>query len=65
MKNRTGLVIGANQDAIHSIQVAQKNGIYIVAIDGNPKAEGFAYADESKVLDISNVDKVAKVVGCN
>ena len=62
MESRTGIVIGANRDAIHSIQMAQKNGVHIIAVDGNPNAEGFAYADESKIVDISNVDKVAEVV---
>ena len=62
MENRTGIVIGANRDAIHSIQMAQKNGVHIIAVDGNPDAEGFAYADESKVVDISNVDRVAEIV---
>lgn len=57
-----GVVIGASRDAVHTIKKAKEHGIYVIALDGNPKADGFNYADESIVVDISNVDNVCKVI---
>lgn len=54
---KKGVVIGASRDAIHTIQKARENGIYVVALDGNPEAEGFQYANEKIVVDISDQDK--------
>lgn len=59
---KTGLIIGASKDAIHTIQMAGKYGIKVVAIDGNPEAEGFLHADEHIVVDISDRDKVYAAV---
>lgn len=61
-EQKIGLIIGASRDAIHTIEVAKKYGIKIVAIDGNPKAEGFGYADEYIVVDISDREKVCEIV---
>lgn len=60
MQKKVGAVIGASRDAIHSIQTAQKNGIYVVGLDGNPNAEGLKYVDEARIVDISNVELVKK-----
>lgn len=54
---KKGVVIGASRDAIHTIQKARENGVYVVALDGNPEAEGFHYANEAVMVDISNQDK--------
>ena len=40
---RKGIVIGAGRDAIHTIKKAREQGIYVVALDGNPEAEGLKY----------------------
>lgn len=62
MAKKIGVVIGASRDAIHSIQIAQKNGIYVIGMDGNPEAEGLTYADEARVVDISDVDRVSVAI---
>ena len=54
---KKGVVIGASKDAIHTIQKARENGIYVVALDGNPEAEGFQFANERIVVDISDQKK--------
>ncbi len=59
---KKGVVIGASRDAVHTIQKARKNGIYVIALDGNPKAEGLAYADEAIVVDISKKEDVCKII---
>lgn len=55
---KKGLIIGAGKDSIHAIQIAKKLGIYVIAMDGNPCADGLEAADEKIVLDISNIDAV-------
>ena len=56
------IVIGASKDAIHTIEKAKEHGIYVIALDGNPNAEGFEVADEKVVVDISDLEKVRKEV---
>lgn len=60
--NRVGVVIGASADTIHAINVAQKYGVFIYALDGNPKAAGFGYADKAIVVDISDIPAVCRVI---
>lgn len=59
---KKGIVIGASRDAIHTIKKAREKGIYVVALDGNPNAEGFKFANESIVVDISDWDKTSNEV---
>lgn len=59
---KTGIVIGAGRDAVYTIQKAKELGVRVVALDGNPSAEGFAYADESRVVDISRFETVYEEV---
>ncbi len=59
---KKGIVIGASRDAIHTIEKAREHGIYVIAMDGNPNAEGFEAADEKVVVDISDLEMVSKEV---
>lgn len=61
-KTNIGVVIGASQDSIHTIEMAKKHNIYVVALDGNPVAKGFEYADKSVVVDISDKEKVCQEI---
>lgn len=56
------VVIGAGENSIHAIKVAQKNGIYVIGIDGNPNAEGLSVADEFFVVDIKDYNKVSELI---
>lgn len=47
-------IIGAGSEALHTIQKAKEYGITVIALDGNPKAEGLAVADKALVVDISD-----------
>ena len=55
-ENKRALVIGASGEAEYAIRSAQQRGYYVAAVDGNPEAEGFAFADKSIVADIKDVD---------
>ena len=61
-KTNIGVVIGASQDSIHTIEMAKKHNIYVVALDGNPAAKGFEDADKSVVVDISDKEKVCQEI---
>ena len=47
-------IIGAGSEALHTIQKAKEYGLTILALDGNPKAEGLMVADKALVVDISD-----------
>jgi len=58
---KKALVIGASEEAEFAIKSAQRRGYYVVAMDGNPEAKGFAFSDRSIVVDIR--DKNALIEG--
>lgn len=51
------LIIGAGFLQSFIIKKAKEMGLYVIAVDGNPKAPGFKYSDISYAIDI--VDKEA------
>lgn len=62
MDKKVGVVIGASRDAVHTIKQAKEEDVYVVALDGNPDAEGFKYADYSINVDISDIVKVSREI---
>lgn len=62
MKKKAGVIIGAGKDAIHTIVKAKEQGIYVSALDGDPEAEGFLYADQAIMVDITDYHKVCHVI---
>lgn len=61
-KKNIALVIGASKESIFAIKTAQELGLYVIAFDGNPKAEGLKYANESFVMDINNSNNIIKIL---
>lgn len=55
-------VIGASAESLHSISLAQQMGITVVALDGNPKAEGLQAADKGLLVDISDEEETIRVM---
>ena len=60
-QKRCALVIGANEEAVFSIETARKYGLRVAAMDGNPKAAGLTAADEAYHLDINDLTAVFAV----
>lgn len=56
------LVIGAGKEAVHGIQQAKQLGMYVIAFDGNDKAEGLKYADEAYVIDIRKPENIFSII---
>lgn len=56
------VIIGAGEEALHTIEKAHNLGIQITALDGNPKAAGLSAADKGLVVDISNEKETIETV---
>lgn len=54
MESKRILIIAAGFLQTFLIKRAKELGFYVIAIDGNPNAEGFKYADESACVNITD-----------
>lgn len=52
------MILGASVLQIPAIIEAKKMGIYVIAVDMNPNAEGFSYADKQIVVSTTDTKKV-------
>lgn len=55
------LVLAAGTLQIPAIKTAKRLGHRVIAVDGDPRAEGLNYADKSVVVDIKNPDECLRV----
>lgn len=55
-------IIGASEEALHTIEKAHEYGLTVAALDGNPKAAGLRAADKAIVVDISDESAVIEGV---
>lgn len=56
------LVIGADSETVHAIKTARRQGMKVLAFDGNKDAVGLRYADESFIVDIRNPKNIYTVI---
>lgn len=52
------MILGASVLQIPAILEAKKMGLYVIAVDMNPNAEGFSYADKKIVVSTTDTEKV-------
>ena len=55
------LILGAGQNQIALYDIARRHGIETVAMDGNPKAPGFSYADAAEIGDLQDPDAITDI----
>lgn len=55
-------IIGASEEALHTIEKSHEHGLKVIALDGNPKAAGLRMADEAVVVDISDENLVIEAM---
>ncbi len=56
------VIIGAGEEALHTIAKAQEHGVSVLALDGNPQAAGLSAADRGLTVDISRENEVIETV---
>lgn len=52
------MILGASVLQMPAIVEAKKLGLYVIAVDMNPNAEGFSYADKKIVVSTTDTEKV-------
>ena len=52
------MILGASVLQIPAIVEAKKLGLYVIAVDMNPNAEGFSYADKKIVVSTTDTERV-------
>lgn len=58
-----GVVVGASSESLHALAKAKALGLYTVAMDGNPRAEGLSAADRALVVDIRDPRALTDALG--
>ncbi len=60
MKNKKLMILGASVLQVPAIKKAKEMGIEVVAVDMNPQAIGFDYADKKLIISTIDIDKVVE-----
>lgn len=59
---KTLLILGAGKEQVPAIIRSKNKGIYTIALDMNPEAEGFNYADEHYIISIRDEEALLNFV---
>jgi len=54
-------MVGAGEEQKIAIRMAKRMGLFVIAVDGNPKAAGLRTADVGISVDIKDVDELVRV----
>ncbi len=54
------MAVGAGVMQVPSIKKAHEMGYYVIAVDMNPEAEGFKYADEAVVVNTIDIRELLR-----
>lgn len=56
-----GLALGAGREQLAAIKEAKAQGLRVLAVDANPDAPGFQFADIAYTVDLKHVDAVISI----
>ena len=59
--SKTILLLGAGIEQTIAIELAKKMGLRVIAVDGNPNAQGLKIADVGINADIKNVKAMIEI----
>lgn len=62
MSQKRVVMLGAGPLQVPAIKELKRMGAYVICLDYNPKAEGFEYADEAKIISTLDVEAVCDEV---
>ncbi|KJS81126.1 MAG: hypothetical protein JM58_17855 [Peptococcaceae bacterium BICA1-8] len=57
------LIVGAGYEQYPLIKRAADRGLYVIAVDKNPDAYGFFFADESHIISVRDEKSILKLAG--
>ncbi len=63
MEKKKIIMLGAGPLQVPAIQELKKLGAYVICLDQNPNAEGFLWADESRVISTLDLEAVCEEFG--
>lgn len=61
MPKKTIMILGAGPEQVEAIEIAKNLGLKVIAVDGNPNAQGLEIADIGIAEDIKDVNKMVEI----
>ena len=61
MPKKTIMILGAGPEQVEAIEIAKNLGLKVIAVDGNPNAQGLEIADIGLAEDIKDVNKMVEI----
>ena len=61
MPKKTIMILGAGPEQVEAIEIAKNLGLKVIAVDGNPNAQGLEIADIGLAEDIKDVNRMIKI----
>ena len=61
MPKKTIMILGAGPEQVEAIEIAKNLGLKVIAVDGNPNAQGLEIADIGLAEDIKDVNRMVEI----